>query len=571
MSVSFQKKSQRGVRYIPLTLLILAAVFLSVTAYHFSYNFLDSDASSELILGKLLADQNKILTTDFSYSSELRIFNLNLIYMPLFKVFSNWHTVRYVGMIIMQAMFLGSYYFLSRQMRMSTRAFFLSAALMLLPVNVLYGRFALYQNHYSPAMIFSFLIAGLFLSFVRHQGQKKTGQALRLFALLALAFASCLNGFRQLPAVMIPLFLTALIVLAKNRRGAPDALKNVSKDQWQQLILAAVTLAVGMIGLWIHSRLLSQTYTFIVNDHSIVRLMPASRFRELITAYVSLFGFQEGRTLFSIEGFMALSGVFAAMVFFFVSFGNIVSRDRPGHPTSSFMGIFYPVAILSMTLIFMLTSGNLNYSRYYLTAFVWIFPYLGFWMDRNKLSIRSLTVKKALVILACLCMALNGMFYNLYFLHPDDKQVKYDDTIVHDTAPCLQDVSEFLLENEYEVGYASFWLANVMTEITNGQIAMIPISYQYESPGDIYYYTYLTYRQTREKEFVAGKSIFFLVANVELDLFYQSELISYAIQVYADRNVRVFYFDFDTEVWDYLLQQAIDSNQTTVLEQLLEE
>ena len=568
------KKASSFIRkQLPPLLLILAILFAAGTAYHFSTAFLDSDLSSELVLGELLAKQNKIVTTDYAYSSEIRFFNLNLIYMPLFKVFDNWHTVRYAAIVILQLLLLGSYYYLSRQMDMSKRAFALSAALMMLPVSLLYGRFLLYQNHYTPAAIYSFLIAGLYLSFIRHKGQKKIPQALRLFAMLLLAFASCLNGFRQLLSIMIPLFLTMLIVTVKNHRGAPGTLADVPKRYWAYTLLAAAVLAVGLAGLLFHTKVLSQRYSFrmMLMDSSGIALPSVDHMRDLLIGYLNLFGYQQGRTLFSMEGILALLGVFAAVVFLFDSLGKIVPNSRQERPAASWIGTLYPVAMLAMTLNFLLIPGNENYPQYYLTAFIWFFPYLGFLIDEGTFSFRSLTARGMLIWQACVCMALNGVFYNLYFLSPDDKQVQYDISIPYDTAPSLEGVSEFLIENEYEVGYASFWLANVMTEMTNGQIRMISIEYDYLHPGGIYYYDHLTYRQTREKEFVEGKSIFFLVANVELDLFNQSELVDYAIQVYADRNVRVFYFDFDTEVWDYMLQQAIDSNQTAVLEQLLEE
>jgi hypothetical protein len=558
----------KTIKALPLILFIFVIVFSGYTAYYVTYNFTDSDASSELVLGKLLADQNKIATTDFSYSTEVRLFNLNLIYMPLFKVFSNWHTVRFIGILLMQAMLMGSYLFLSRQMKMSTRAFFLTASLMLLPINVLYGRFVLYQNHYIPTFIFSILIAGFFLSFLRHKGQKRLWQAMRLFVLFVLAFASCLNGFRQLPAVMIPLFFTALIVAVKNYHGAPSTLISIPKRSWIQTVLAAAVLTVGLAGLWIHIHVLSQYYSFRMMDNSTIALPTAEHFRDLLVGYFSLFGFQEGRTLFSIEGILSLGGVFAAVVFFIISLCDLVPRTKPENSTASFMGVFYPIAILTMTINFILIPGNENYPQYYLPVFLWIFPYIGFLIDQNIVSIRTVTLKQALIVLACLCLALNGVFYNLYFLNPDDKQVQYDINIPYDTEPSLEGVSEFLIENDYQVGYASFWLANVMTEMTNGQIPMICISFDYSSPGDIYYYDYLTYRQTRDKDFVKDKDVFFLVANVELSLFNNSPISAYAIQVYKDKNVSVYTFDFDTEVWDYLLQQAQKGNQLGILEQL---
>ena len=557
-------------KQLPLLLLILAILFSWYTGYYFTYNFLDSDASSELVLGKLLADQNKIVTKDFAYPSELRLFNLNLIHMPLFEIFSKWRTVRYLGMIILQLMLLGSYYYLSRQMKISKRAFSLSAALMLLPVSLLYGRFALYQQYYTPALIFSFLIAGLFLSFIRHQGRQKIPQALRLLAMLALAFASCLNGFRQFPSIMIPLFLTALVVAVKSHRGAPDSLVSVPKRHWLHTFLAAAVFAVGMAGLLIHTRVLPNFYSFILKDNSIVKLPTVENLRALLVGYLGLFGFQEGRALFSTEGLLALGGVFAAVVFLIVSLGDIIPRTKPERPLASFMGTFYPVALLSMTANFLLIAGNENYTQYYVTVFIWFFPYLGYLLDQTGLSLKSINAKRALVWLACLCMAANGVFYNLYILHPDGKQVRYDTIIVYDTAPSLRNVTRFLVDNDYEVGYATFWLTHVITEMTDGKIPMVRIFYDIWDDC-VRYEDILTSRLTREKSFVDGKKVFLILADYELPSFMNTQLYERAAEIYRDDNYHVFGFESGALVWDYLLEQAVLLNQRFVLDPLIQE
>ena len=52
-----------------------------------------SDDSAELILGKLLSDSNRILTSEWKYSSELRLFNYVLLTPILFKFTNNWYVV----------------------------------------------------------------------------------------------------------------------------------------------------------------------------------------------------------------------------------------------------------------------------------------------------------------------------------------------------------------------------------------------------------------------------------------------------------------------------------------------
>ena len=80
----------------PLLCFINLAVFLSDC----SGKMLDSDMSSELVLGKLLADKGGLLSTDWYYSTEVRVLNTQIVYKTLFEFTDNWHLLRYLGSLI---------------------------------------------------------------------------------------------------------------------------------------------------------------------------------------------------------------------------------------------------------------------------------------------------------------------------------------------------------------------------------------------------------------------------------------------------------------------------------------
>ncbi|HPR78610.1 MAG TPA: hypothetical protein PLR69_08430, partial [Candidatus Limiplasma sp.] len=131
-------------RVLPLVVFLLSLVFTWYTSSVYAVSIMNSDSSSELILSHLLAQQNAVMSTDWYYSTELRAIHSNLVFAPLFKVFSNWHTVRLVGMIIMQVLFLLSYWYLCKQAQFSRQAFFYSGAILMLPFSVQYGQIVLY-------------------------------------------------------------------------------------------------------------------------------------------------------------------------------------------------------------------------------------------------------------------------------------------------------------------------------------------------------------------------------------------------------------------------------------------
>jgi hypothetical protein len=545
------KTLKRTVRFLPALVFAAVLLFSGVTAWHYTGHILDSDAASELVLGKLLADENAIVAKDWLYGNEIRFFNSNLLYMPLFKIFGDWRTLRFVSILLFQLLLAGSYFYLGRRMKLSLNAYFLSASLLLLPLNVVYGRLGLYHNYYSTCFIYGFLIAGLYLSLIGHRGQKRLRQILRLITVLALSVMSCMNGFRQLPGTMIPLFATALAVAVKERRNAPDAPAKTLGRGWFNVDLAGAILAAGFAGLLIHTQILPRYFHFRVLTGSVVSLPTVENLRKLWVGYLSLFGFQEGRALFSVSGMLALGGVFAAAVLLVVSLRDVVPRNRSLNSPGAFMGAFYPVAMLCMTVAFLVLLGNDNYPQYYLPAFVWIFPYLGLLADRMPRPFKQATVKQAAVALACLCLFLNGAYNNLFYLDPADNQVDYDPGINVHTLERLQGAIDFIDENELEVGYAYFWDANIITEATDGRVTMIPINYD-NTLNVLSYHEVLTSLTYREKEFVEDKAVFLLATIAHSGYFAATELAQYSVLAYEDEFYRIYIFDFSTEVWEHL-------------------
>ena len=63
-------------------------------------NRLDADMASEQLLANLLAQEGGVMSTNWYYSTELRVLNTQLVMAPLFRLFTSWHTVRVVGSVV---------------------------------------------------------------------------------------------------------------------------------------------------------------------------------------------------------------------------------------------------------------------------------------------------------------------------------------------------------------------------------------------------------------------------------------------------------------------------------------
>ena len=92
-----------------VAMVVFVIICYNVLILHNGYRFLNSDDASELVLARILASENSILTKDWIYASELRVFNTNLVFAPMFYMFSSWKLVRAVGGTIMMLIYVLSY------------------------------------------------------------------------------------------------------------------------------------------------------------------------------------------------------------------------------------------------------------------------------------------------------------------------------------------------------------------------------------------------------------------------------------------------------------------------------
>ena len=90
-------------------------IYLNLELYIRMEYLVESDMSSELVLARILAQEKKIFTTSWYYSTEIRILNYNLVFAPLFLLTDNWHIIRIVGIIILDLILFSSYYYLAKQ------------------------------------------------------------------------------------------------------------------------------------------------------------------------------------------------------------------------------------------------------------------------------------------------------------------------------------------------------------------------------------------------------------------------------------------------------------------------
>ena len=85
----------------------------------------NSDISADLLLGKLLAENGGVLSPDWFYSTELRVFQLQLVYKYLFRLFpNNWFMVIMTSTVVFIIFIFASFLYMSKMMGMGREALY---------------------------------------------------------------------------------------------------------------------------------------------------------------------------------------------------------------------------------------------------------------------------------------------------------------------------------------------------------------------------------------------------------------------------------------------------------------
>lgn len=545
-------------RVLPLVVFLLSLVFTWYTSSVYAVSIMNSDSSSELILSHLLAQQNAVMSTDWYYSTELRAIHSNLVFAPLFKVFSNWHTVRLVGMIIMQVLFLLSYWYLCKQAQFSRQAFFYSGAILMLPFSVQYGQIVLYHSFYITCVTISFLIVGFNLSVIRQwsRPEKKRMRWITLLLLLLTCFLSGLNGVRQLMITLAPMFLSAFLLTLKIEKNMVRPDRRSVWEQWRWVIVGAAACCAGVIGYLINEKVLANIYSYRSYGATTTDFITYDNFINMMKYFFSQFGYQTGREVFSLEGLLACGSVLAAFYIIVKGLALLFSHKIDVKTTEdetavgAFIDILAPVSILTMFFTFIFLKAQPYYFLYFIPVIIWIVPFLARQMDVTK---TANVTQKALLFLTCAVLIGNGYYDNAYFIHPDNKKVIYEGLGRKDihTVQELQGAVDFLQENQYTLGYASYWCSNVVTEMTNGEIPMVNVQVNTKNPA-IAYYNWLTDKRYRDYSFVEGKKVFLLLPLNENDAFLSTPMADTASEVYQDELYVIYDFEYSDDPWNAL-------------------
>ena len=500
--------------WFSLVLLLFSILLCFLLIKEGAHSVLDGDASSELVLSNLLAKENAIISTNWFYSTELRVLNTQLVYAPLFHILSSWYWVRVVGATILNLLLVYCYMFMMKSTGISKFARFSSAALLLLPLSIQQARIVNLHTYYIPHIAIGFLLIGLILRMKNEKTEKIRASSLLIFLLLS--FFSGLGGIRQLMVTLAPLFMTMLLNTYSNNTtlsySLMDDIKRIFSDK--TLIISIAGIVANLAGVFINTFLFLKRYHFSTQILTRTADLTITRIIGVFQSFFYLLGFRSNSRLFSLEGALSVCAIALFTLVLvpsinYVRFAITGNEKAPYRNSQRFLWVFFAMSFFINTFLFVFTDAFF-YELYYFPVVIMIVPLVGALIDDHTTPIRKFPHATAAVVL--FVFVLNGMFNTGYLiLRPHDKQniryggLTYENVHLVDQ---LRGSLHFLEEQGLKQGYATFWHANVIREMSNGNIDCTGITFP-----QISIYNWLTETYKSEKLSREGASFLLLSAN----------------------------------------------------------
>lgn len=494
------------VRATPVLLFGIALLVLSYSAlawYNLAHGaqspLIDSDASSELLLAKHLAQTGQIVSQDWYYSTELRLINTQMVMAPLFHLFGDqWNLVRSIGNMILYGLLVAGYLFLMKQMGVKLQWAVLTAAFLLLPFSRQYWTYVLFGAYYIPHLCFLFVAVGLFLRLQRVQGRK--AKAAHGGVLLALSFVLGMSTIRYLLIIFVPLLLAGCwVAVYQTLHGtARKSLADLCRNRY--FLWTAAMSAMSFTGYLVNSKILTKYFFYdSLNDLHFTALKGSggilTLLQERLQSFLIVVGYQPNVQVLSKRGI--LNVLIMLMVVTITVLGVRLYRRLNWREDfqPKFSLLFCAMAFVTNLSAFICTDDYYA-PRYAILVLVWFMPVAALIFQYSHCALTRQTA----ALLCVVTVAASGYI------------------TLKDALPPGQDARKpyltYLESQNLHFGYSTFWNANITTELSNGAVEIASVNLREKGLEP---YHWLAPRQYFAPTYAAGEPVFLLLTKEEAE------------------------------------------------------
>lgn len=523
----------------PYILLGLIFIILIVLNLFSQDHWLDSDMAAEMIFSKLLAEEGHFFATpDWYYSTEFRFLYTHLVMGPLFRFLSDWHVIRMITNIVSYVLMVASYFYMMKPLRVDSRWTALTGTILLLPFSETMMLHMQMGNTYMVHVIIVLFFFGMFLRLVEKDYCKGARKWEIMVFYVILAVICGVSGVRYLLAMQCPLLLSAFVYLLQSEEfqlfRREFGVNKMARAYWKRiwkcermpylyyslLGLAGSIIGYGINVLWVSRKYVFQTYE-ATNFIAVYQGILWERLQNAFGSLLMLFGYIPDRGVLSLRGIITLISFVLIAVFGYCT----VKAYKKSEGQRFFAVLFFTVSFALNLFVFVFTTSTMV-PRYYITILIFALPSVAFYLEKEEIVFDRFMVGAILTV----CFACSTGKTILSFLTADKNEDK-------------RAVAEFLQDNGYDFGFATYWNGNIITELTNGEVEIGNIL----DPGKLEYFTWSSPVKYYEEGYHAGETFLLLTAD-EMSEYADTRAVQTGELVYEDGKYAVLLFDSTEEL-----------------------
>lgn len=502
-----QKMDNKDIKKINYYRYILPAIWgicilTGLTYYKINYGIqlMQSDTASDILYAHLLSSERSLISDNWIFSTELIIFDNKLLFALLFQLFPQlgWWEIETIGSVIMWIIMGLVNVWLAHELRLGYKSLWMFG-FSLLPYGISEYYYVLMQGcgYYIITSIKVVTILSLFLFIINHTNENKIKLSISYICFWGLSFLIGVQGMRLLANLYAPLLLSSLALCwyefysDKKNFDMKDLILYVKKNR--MLLSAFSGTCMAVIGYAVNFLILAKKYTWQATHLQWKNLLiePVIIFLEEVLTNL---GYVKGENLFSFGGF---ANLFSLVIFVLVLFSLIAGCRKAGiFRKDRFIICFFIMASLLHLFIYVFLQKK--YKDRYMLPFIMLLPPIILLVTENwKKGIRKTVI---------LIIAVSSIITSINVVHYWHLRGNHQDINISKQ----QEMADFLVNNGYEYGFATFWYCNSTIQLSNGKLDICPL----KSTAKFEKYQWLCTKE--EIDYKWSDKIFFIVSDEQL-------------------------------------------------------
>ena len=535
---------------IPMVLLLVINFVLMYTTH--STLLLNADDASELVLAQLLNEEGGILSTNWFYSTEIRVFNSQLFLKIGLALTQDWRLARCIGALLMSLFLPAGYIYLVRPLK-PARIAYVGALILLMPFSLEYGTFALFNSFYASFVILVLFSVGAFLNFAMTTGPRRWWH---LGFGCVVSLIACLPGIRLILSCYGPMLLVGIFYVWNAWRKDEKRLLT----PWHKTVLVGTgaLFVAAAVGYLINAGILTKVYHVTTYDGTTLYEFSPNTLIFNILSFFYTFGFSGKVHALGVYGMAAAAGIVASCIILWclATYGKRISTLPQGQ---QFLWHFFICTWVLNVVAQTLLKTDIQCPRYLMPSLIFALP-LVFCMPASW-GTKTRTIPLALV--AVLLVATSTLRYYLpsalgMTLPKSSEILEFRLNVVNPSTSDLEEVTAYLEDHGVTEGYATFWHANILTELSNGDIEVWTLD-ETTKTDKVYLYTWLQ-RTEHQTRLPSGKA-FVLVPKITNIAAAMAPVCNDANMVLENTSYKLYVYDDAATINEKVISNVMTSYQ----------